>query len=369
MECYICTTPFQVINAIVMASHNNKESDLYIVPQFNSAEDYANRAQKINCFRKVILVDTNKIDSYKKRKNVLLLYYGLIWNYLRAGYLTSQILVPDTVYSRIYISSKAIVGRIICLYYLRKYRDSEVCYFDDGEGSYDNTSLYQPKRIDAFLRRIIFGKRAVNMTDTIYLLAPEVFDEINPNNKYNVKRIPSWGEDNTLLDKINYVCNYTPEKAITHSVVFIDTLSHEVFDSKNAEEYEIMRNRICDLFEDNIIVKIHPRDKSHRDTTVYRYSDIPFEVVCANLDMTNTLFISLASSAVCMPKILFNVEASVLLLYRLFPTKNSDIIKRDDFYNAISAQYKKPGLFHIPNTMEELKCELQVLNEKVRALN
>ena len=364
-SCYICTTPFQIINAVTLAYSSKKESDLYIVPQFSGASDYYQRIVKTGIFRKVVVVDSESIEKYKQYKNMFLFYGGIVWNYLRISSVVKSILIPDTEYKNIYTSSKANIGRLICLYYIRKSKKAEFFYFDDGEGSYDNVSLLSPKKADAFIRKMLFGKRSLNYCDTIYLYAPELFKKLNPQSSLKVRKLPSWKSDPKLLSSINYICDFTDEKVISQPVIFLDTLVNDIFEPDNAQKYRALRSKICKQFGKSLILKRHPRDAEETEYEVYQYKDIPFEVICANMNLNNSLFISLASSAVCMPKLLFDSEAAVILLYNLVTPKNSNDVKRDEFYDEIQKQYDDPGLFLIPRDDYELDEGLKKFSDMI----
>lgn len=353
-NCFICTTPLQIINAMSLAFHSKDQSDLYVVPQFLDASKYVERLRKTHIFREVSEVNTDTIEAYKKHSNKILIYGGLIRNYLRVSSIAQQILLPNTEYSRVFISSKANIGRLVCLYYIRKFPGAKICYFDDGEGSYDNTRLYQPTGKDATIRRILFGKRALELSDTIYLYSPELYHKLNPNSKMLVSRLPSWNSSSELLRYINEVCDYTEEKSISQKVIFLDTISTDIFEYEMCEQYKKLRRGLIELFKEDIIIKKHPRDLESAECAEYPYKDIPFEVICANNDIGNKLLVSLASTAVSMPKILFDANVSVLLLYKIFPPKCGNDEERDRFYQAIQKRYPDKEKFCIPESEDIL---------------
>ena len=353
-SCYVCTTPFQIINAITLTYYKKKPADLYIVPQFSGASEYCSRVKQLGLFRQVTVVETEQIEAYKKARSSILKYAGIVKNYLLIERIAKKIFLPDTDYERIFISSKANIGRLMCLYYIRRKKKAAFYYFDDGEGSYDNAELYAPRKGDAMIRKVLFGKRSLSLSDTIYLYSPELFQRMNPASSMRVRRIPSWTSHPELLQYINTVCNYTEEKKITQKVIFLDTICTAVFEPEQCSRYRKLRQQIVRLFGDDIIVKKHPRDPEPSECAVYPYKDVPFEVICANSDIGDKLLISLASTAVSMPKLLFDANASAVLLYRLIPPKFGDDRTREAFYQAIRDSYPEKERFSIPDSEEAL---------------
>lgn len=363
--CFVCTTPYQIINAVVIVKHYMLHADLYIVPQFLNADGYCRRIKSTNIFNEVSVVNTDTIEAYKNRKNKVLFYGGIVWNYLNINNVARQILLPGSEYNYIFISSKANIGRLICLYYIHNHKKAKIYYFDDGEGSYDNIALFSADKYDAYIRKLLFGKRSIELSDTLFVLSPELFYSIHPNSRLKIKRIPSWSNDHELLKQINFICNYSAEKAIQKPVVLLDIICDEVLDKECVKKYKALRQKICELFGDSIIIKRHPRDNEAPCADVYSYNDIPFEVICANMNLEHSLFISLATSAVCMPKIIFNDEPAVVLLYHIIPPLNSQTVKRDEFYHIIKESYQKKELFCIPDNEEQLISFLKRLKESL----
>ena len=83
--CIICTTPFQVMGAIsIVKNEGLTKADLYIYSTFNGYDGIAERLNQLQLFRKVLIIDYEKLrletDLTSKRyltfkKALMLLYY------------------------------------------------------------------------------------------------------------------------------------------------------------------------------------------------------------------------------------------------------------------------------------------------------
>lgn len=352
--CYVCTTPFQIMNAVSMCVTNKEVADLYIVPQFAGAESYFNRIKALNVFQVVSLINDDFVP-YKRFSNKILIHLLLFWIYLRIKKFVKPILVPDSDYKSIFISSKALIGRLICLYHIRAKCNSSFFYFDDGEGSYDNPNLYLPRFWDSFLRKLFFGKRGVVLSQTMYLYSPELHSIINPSSTLTIHKISPWINNDYLLNIINFIADFDSQKRISENVILIDSIADETFDSENCKLYKRMCLKVNEFFGNDIIYKKHPRDKTTYDGAnikIYEYSSIPFEVLCANIDISNKVLIVAASTAVCTPKVLFNAEPYVVLMYK-FVKCNQLAVKQDDYYQSIKNTYKDKSRFLIPESEQD----------------
>ncbi|WP_296727400.1 hypothetical protein [Ruminococcus sp.] len=364
-SCYICTTPFQIITATVMACEKKEVADVYIVPQFIGADNYCNRLKKLNVFRKVVLVDSDQFEKYKRFKNGFFRAAGIVVNYIRINKVVRSILLKDTLYDNIYISSKANIGRLICLYHLKHRPKTIISYFDDGEGSYNNERLYTPKTGDYIIRRVIFGKRSIDLSKTIYLYSPELFKTIHTQSGMIIKKIKTWHNDSEMLSKINTLCDYDEKKGIEEDVIFLDTLAEDVFNKDYVSKYYRIQDQINDLFRGNIVYKKHPRDnkKSDPDKRIYCYDSIPFEVICANCDMSKKIIITTSSTAVATPKILFDAEPVIVMMFNFVHWKNKDTGDKEKYYSALMRVYNDKNKFYSPHNKKEFfKCLTELKN-------
>ncbi len=352
-NCFVCTTPYQILAAVTLACNDDTESDLVIVPQFGNAGMYAERIDKTKVFRRVVISDFESVNRYKNRQSSIAVGVGIVQQYLRVKKTVPQYL-GDVEYSKVLISSQAIVGRLISLYYLK--RGAEIVYFDDGEGSYDDVWKYEAKGIDRKIRSVLFGKKSIGLGTERILYCPELYEKTF-GNKDHVSKIPNWAEDKDTLSTLNDICGYSDSAQITHDVILLDTIPSETFDEAGQAKYCELFDLMVQSFGKTMIVKKHPRDK--RDfgdvCEVYQYPSIPFELLCANSDIAKKVLISPGSSAVLMPKILFDAEPVVILLHHITGIRVGDSEKREKIISYIRSLYTDPSRFIIPETVEEYK--------------
>ncbi len=358
-KCFVCATPYQINAAIAIAGGFADKADMYILPDFSQYEAYAERIQELGLFSKVSLVDSMKFESYRRSKNKLVYGFGFFFNYLRVNRIAKDI-VGDADYKEIYISTHHNIGKFICLYFLK--RGAEVIYYDDGEGSYDNPRVYEAFGIEKIVRRILYGKQAVGLSKKRILYCPELFKE-RFGDSYTVYAIPNWANDTNLLKTVSHVCGYTDLARIDHRFVLLDTIPSEDFDQRGQEVYEELVKTCVNTLSNDLMIKKHPRDhrKQEYQCDVYRYSEIPFEVICANSDIENKVLISSGSTAVFTPKLLFDLEPTIILLNRIVG-ETVVRVDRDSIVSFLKNKYQDKAKIIVPESIDELLDVISNLN-------
>lgn len=368
ISCFVCTTPFQIITAINLTRQRKMAADLYVVPQFSGAVDLSESIARMEIFRHVIYVDTEQIEKYKRSKNKMVLHLGIAWNYLKISSVVSGFLLEDELYSKIYISSKANIGRLVTLYYIKKGIQFEIIYFDDGESSYDNEIITTPSNADFYLRRVLFGRKAIKPVSKFLLYSPVMFKELNPGSTVNIEQLPAIQQDYETRKIYNDIFNVQFDDLIAERVVILDIIKSENLISSEDELWNQYKC-IADFFgQENTIIKKHPRDKSRVVDffNYYRKNGIPFEIILLNQDLTDKVLVTVSSTAITVPKLLFNVEPIVIYLGNMIKTKQGKSGKVLEYYRACKKLYKNPDRFIIPESVDDLKDSLLKIKEKLK---
>lgn len=355
-SCYICTTPYQIWGAIALHLKKEETADLYIVNQFSNSENVADRISECQLFNKVKWVDESRYKS--KSRNKLVRWGGIIGSYINVTTIFEDICISATEYSKLYISSKAFVGRIFELYHLKNRIAIKQFYFEDGIGSYCNPSLIIPRISDMVIRFLFYGFRSICRSYELVVFCPELFKRLNKNAKLICG---SENIDATIfrdrIDEINYIFQIEKDAAIEEKYVVLDNLNEVLFDDANREKlYSIYRTIDERVGASNIIYKPHPRDKSIKtiDRKYYKYKSIPLESIALNTSFNNKVLFGVTSTAMVSPKMIFDDEPYIILLYKLVKTTYSDMELIESVFEAIKEVYKSKNKFFIPETEVEL---------------
>ena len=370
--CFFCTTPYQVMAAICIVKSNGIAADLYIQNQFRRAEEFAENIRCENIFEAVQIVDDAFIkERYLAHKTNSGLHLRMALTYLSVDKIAMGMLIPDTEYREMYVSSKAYVSRLVYLYFIKSKRDLELFYYDDGEGSYDNDDTYGIGLLDSIIRLVLFGRKSISKDHVKYLYDLDLYHKLNPRSQYeDIRKIPCIWKKSDMHPMLNRIFSLTDEMDIQEPVIFVDTLR-----SADQIEMNAMVDSVLDLLcrylgKINIMIKKHPRDKDNRipGFLYYEFNSVPFEAISMKMDVEEKLLVVIQSTAAVMPKILLDREPYVIMLYKLIDVPRTDS-KSDMFFKACAEEYRKPGRFYIPETYGELEQIVEKVKDQILCKN
>lgn len=354
--CYFCTTPFQMISAMLLVKENQENADLYVIKQFDLAEEYCERLKELKLFRNVSLIYEQDVYLHKMVDNRLLRHFGIAKSYLQVSKFAQNVLVSNTSYARMYVSSRAYIGRMIQFYFIKNKTGTEIIYFDDGEGSYFNNELYVPSRADGILRKVLFGQESINTDHKRYLYDINIFKQLN--DETNIESMPAILKNDEIVRAINYVFAVSKEVIPKERVMIFDTLTEGSERDELDACYQMAQEF---LGNDHVVLKRHPRDDQalRFEINEYKNASIPFEALSMNLPMDEMLLISFSSTALSTPKIVFGQEPYMILLFDLLEYRDPLADKRRQFYEILNNCYNKHDRIFIPKTMDEYKAALK----------
>lgn len=377
--CIFCTTPFQLMGAIsIVKSEKLTSADLYIYNSFNGYEKIANELEQLHLFRKVFIVDFEKLKIELDLTSEHLLLLKKIAIFLM--YIKNLVFLKRTVnryldscanYSRIYVSTNHFAGRLAILFYLKNHRQIRVYHYDDGIGSYYGSGeLDTILPYDKFCRKVFVGKCATNIPFVKLLFSPsfyrsvcETTNSVFPQNMMRLGKMEPFEKSEYNDSIIQNVFGLTNDYLINQTFIYFDTIKAEEF-SYNGIRYI---QQISSLIQrcvgtDKLIFKFHPRDKSIDVTLPHIESlSVPFECFCYYNDFSDKVLITNFSTSVFTPKILYEQEPTIIFLYKIMA--DYQIMNIDTtIVEALKAIYSDKSKIIIPENVEELKEALKRLN-------
>jgi len=358
---YFCSSAYHVFTAINLKSHDmESESDLYILNNFGSSKTLRDNAEKLGMFKKVVLLDTLAVNKRHSLDNTLLRYYQKIHNLVFYKSLLKDYMDLDVYYDHVYIGFPDLVTQYAIIHFKTLNKNLKVSIYEDGLISYYRP-IYPIKGVKKLFKKL-FKKYSVLDEYDEYLFYDRTLCNASQE-EYNIVNIPKIKPDDEFLKKAyNTVYNYTENDDFDEKYVYIEQLlkhfSQDVtdidFDKRNMDIY----NQLIDNMDnDKLLLKIHPRSSAdnYPKGKIYKNSDAIWEVCCMNNDMRDRAVISVSSSAVFTPKLVFDFEPTVILLYKLV-LKGVTWEYFDDLNNYVEKfkkLYSDESKILIPETEEE----------------
>lgn len=256
------------------------------------------------------------------------------------------------------------------LYDLLKYENPQLkaYWLDDGTGSYcrPHCNLSLKRRLLYSILRYYY----LQHIDGAYLFAPrmDILERDYPRIALNN---PS--HDKQLLDTAEQVWGSSAGQKLDQPVIYFDQPRNAK--KKENDRYDpAIERRETELLElivqtvgaNKLAYKLHPRtDVAAVPDGIYQVPrDLFWEQYCSRADLSDKILISVDSSALMTPKMIFDKEPYIIALYRLFDDKTINRTEIDALFRKLQALCA-PGKVLIPESVEELKNILHGLSENM----
>ena len=157
------------------------------------------------------------------------------------------------------------------------------------------------------------------------------------------------------------VCQQEEKMKDDYNVLFIFFEESYEGDGVDIDDLEVLENVTSEINKKDILVKRHPRNTVNRfEKLGYKTNintTIPWELIILNNNFTNTLFLTIGSSAATNPYFIFGITAKVVFLCDCLREKKN---LRTDILELTKGMCKKrEDLFFFPKSIEEAKILLQ----------
>ena len=358
---FVCTTPFQVMNSVVISHSLEGPSTLVILDKFKDSNTLCERVKETEIFEDTRLFDDSAMWASRNR-SWLLQRLSTVGTYIRCKSLVEKFFPEISTYTDIFVSSRAQVNRLLCMYAAQWLEDVRIHFFDDGLGSYSG-SIIRIKGLDRVLRKTLVGKRAVDFTYDLYLYSPELYKAYQSDPKLTVQQICITEEDKKAISEIFH---YEEESGLKCQNILFDTIPSDEFTKEGEDVYREIVRRIISL--GNVVIKQHPRNREPRyDAPYFENITIPFEVYCANKSFDDATFYTSCSTAVFTPKLLYDQEPRIIFLYKALDdyrkNRNHDC---DKLVSCLKKMYRNPEKIIVAGNREEIPGIISVGNNQMQ---
>lgn len=354
--CWICDTPYQLLNCINYVVHNKCENeiiDLYIGRQFKKVEEIEKRLKEENIF--------HSIFPFKPLRNDLGIR-GIVCK-LRGmanpEYHMKKMLLID--FENIPKQYDVIFMSVLTHFSVARtfLTGIETVYFyEDGIGSYYGNLAR--KRIIIQLIYLIFGYNTKKLEPKALYLNNVQFCENKM--KCKVYSLPKYIEKESEINKL--LCRIFDYKNNNYYKTFQYIYLMQPNDLQNNIVNEINES-ILKIFYNcgkNVLVRTHPRqEKVNTIGLEVDKSQDMWELVCAEEITEQHTLIAFFSTAQLVPKLIYDKEPTLIFIYKLCPQMFYPKTYKhiSGLVEKIRKIYRNPSKVKVLNSIEELE---QVFN-------
>ena len=344
---FFAATPYQVLNTINIRTHCFKDSsaDLYIMDYATDTSECYNAVKDSGVFQNVYAIK----DPWNKKGRL---------RFLRSYIVPAQRIMKIISYKKYNAMFGTRIGMANNFYYthlIKNNKDMAFHYYEEGIGDYI-LEITPPDTLLVRLSRVIGYRNAFERVANLWLYKPEFRKQ---NLQYDACAIPAIDSETSRLfmDIFNgtqEAKSYIPENC---KVLYFDQAYKEQLDIDfdNIRVLDLIREVVD---EKDIYIKLHPgseKDK-YANTGLHLLppAPLPWEVQLSNVALENILLVSINSTAVITPIIMYNKAVTVILLYKCFPdSRFINMDKQEAYFNHIKNENGN-GKLYIPENTSEL---------------
>lgn len=306
---FIAETHFQFMNCINIAYHTSaSQCDLFINEMYKDVKEYANKIERLGLFRKI---ETYSINFGKIEK---LFRFLVLKKYIFRKFKKFD-------YDIVFFASRDFLTRCVVTYCKYIKPSIHLISYDEGLGTYISRMESYTNVVEKTIVQIIYHNSANIVTDKI-LYKPEAY--IGESKDITLYRMPS--VDSQVIRLFNQMYEYDDFKRFNSKVIFFDNY----YDGTDTNK-KVVLECLIKKTEGKLLIKKHPQtpDGVYDSGNVYQYSDLPYEIMAANdSDIQNKILVTIMSTAVWTPALMFNQYPKIVLLYPLFDNEGVNDAKR-----------------------------------------
>lgn len=347
MDAYIASVPIHLLYAMQMIKQKDiRECDLYYVPTSNNAEELLNAVRKTGVFRKVTMLPNINIEypiTASQCIKISLNRFGAR-NKLKGSYY-------DTVY---YNTDGWLLNSII--YSSLSNKKAKNIFVENGINPYvtpyDTKEWYLRLYINCNFLTCMDGR----YIDERYIFEPSLISVPQSGKINGINKLDR--TDDVLRDRVNQIFGYDSALDSFEGKQII--IMEQGPRKEPIDMLGLWKKVSQNINKDTVIVKSHPRQKESAlrelGFDMYERYTIPWEVLTFNQDMSNKTLLCIFSSSCVNPKLMYDEEPRIILLYKLIGMDYSFFGEgMINFVEGVGNLYRDRDKFFIPETWEELE--------------
>ncbi|MBM6784178.1 hypothetical protein H6A08_07365 [Enorma massiliensis] len=330
---FLADTPLQVLNSAVISKMNctgESKTILLVYCQFADSETMVQWAKRTGYFTRVIALSPQYASVWGHRFRYIEVFLG-------KKFLNLNPCVLEGI-SDFYCSCATEGAQEV---YIRLFDENpkvKVHFYEDGTGTYTGKifqgfyyrdtppkGIRQRSRLAAIVKRVVsnglFRHRGKYKVSSIYVKRPDAVLYERSDLIKSMNSISFLGEE--ALDELSSSIHIPPR-----SVIVFDTVRNQSDDALS-----LCIDRLITLALENgatVFVKKHPRDKVARNYPdgVYALEGVMWEALCCKSDLSDSILIGVASTALLSPVIETGVYPVIIDLLKVVKPEAFDAEKQ-----------------------------------------
>ena len=338
---FICNTAYQLFTIVQLrlTEYKSDNVDIVLSNQFSNSARIVDNVKKSELFRHVLHIENRKQDFSSRIAETL--HNVKILRKLRKH--LGQI--DEVCFSNI---------SVFTILFLRFYQKKapKVCIFEDGFVTY--SKAFEEMDQATIFSKLLLPKGVLNRTSKLWLFSPELLDW----QKKNIavcKIKPVDKNDKSIVDIFNRIFGYeTNVDRYDKPYLFME----ESFfaDGYSVDDLKIVKGIADKVGKENLMVKLHPRNSENRFEALGIKTNssfaIPWELIVLNQNFENYTLISISSSSILQPFLLFGMPIKCYALLGTLGQRPGNMNGTlGDYMESLFSRF--PNVCICPNNLED----------------
>ncbi len=343
---------FQLMNVITLRMTERAEEDCDLMLRSSTKWDEATlqRIEASGLFNRILCPDLTK-----KEEEFWFLSLEEKMERTKEPLVFFEEYPVEPIYDELFAGVGHTSWKLLYRYHALNGKYPSVYMFDEGIRSY---TLDTPKMDDLpYLQNEYSETRFVDAIVGYYLHQPELYSV--EEYAYELLEIPNPSKNPKVKEMLLSV--FGVDAMPVEPYIYLE--DYFFVDRYVTNDLELFHQLADVVGKDNVIAKCHPRDDFDRFAadgykTVER-SVVPWEIQLLSNDLTDKVLISISSTSILSPYIIFDSDMHVISLEKMFMGENPVHSDRGfrTFFNKLINKVNggKEVRFHTPGSVEELK--------------
>ncbi|MDD4566018.1 MAG: hypothetical protein PHE79_11165 [Eubacteriales bacterium] len=348
---FYCATSYHVMVAVnlMLTKYSEMQGTIYILNHFQGVEILKERLESTGLFEEVIIIKLNNKSLSAKIRRIV----GIVFPCKELRSIYNHFTFDEFIFFAYdFINATLIIKKSI--------QQGCTCNFafgDDGVGSYFGDIYTPPKKVDLILK-IMNRKIYLSIINTLYVFVPElVFSNLH----LKPQPIPHFDYNNARFRTImRSIWPNTLDKIEEKKIVYFQEKVDDNVKSVIEQSERLIFCKIDELGKlDSTIIKLHPRTDDY-DCCPKEYllkDRTPFEVFLFDHNIEDKILISVFSTTLFTPFLLFGQRPKLILTHKLLgDTITPHVPKLEHFLTEFITRYGNEKRIFVPENIDEFKA-------------
>ena len=362
MIAIIVATPLQLFNAMIIMRHHFKgeKADMFVLNIACDMRLIIEKYQKLDCINRVYYLDDVCRHDHNRFK--------IVWDFIHTTSQQRKWLkeVKSKSYTDLFSTW---VGKISTWLYTKLLKTNpyiKVHFYEEGLGVYTR-DMYPDTNGLLFMFKLLGYKFEANYLQDLYLYNPALATHNKDLDHKAIGYVTSG--DIKYFSKVVGIEKIIPYTV--NAIYFENDFRRTVFEGIN--EIEIINRIISSIGNDNLIVRMHPRNP------VDKYSGYPYQIdknttnswediLAGDSNWDDMTLITLNSTAVFSPKLIYNKEPRIMILGKVIMNEYASNTWASAFWSnsyatfveGIKRVYRNSSNVLIPENFNEMENILKL---------